>query len=67
MDCPETSLRNYHYTVCIAQKSAVLKLSFDIVSTEMKHDLLLFPDTVNLSHKDIVTSGGARLLVAGDR
>jgi hypothetical protein len=53
--------------VCIAQKSAVLKLSFDIVSTEMKHDLLLFPDTVNLSHKDIVTSGGARLLVAGDR
>ena len=64
MGCSKTSLRNYHYTLRIAQKGAVLRLSFDTMSTEMKHDLLLFPDTVNLAHKDVVTSGGARLLVA---
>jgi hypothetical protein len=34
------------------------------MSTEMKYDLLLFPDTVNLAHKDIVAGGGARLRVA---
>jgi hypothetical protein len=64
MGCPETSLRNYHYTLRIDQKSPVLRLSFDTVSTEMEYDLLLFPDTVNLAHKGIITSGGARLRVA---
>ena len=64
MGCPETSLRNFHYTLRIVQKSAVLRLSFHTMSTEMKHNLLLFPHTVNLAQKDVVTSDGARLRVA---
>jgi hypothetical protein len=64
MGRPETSLKNYHYTQRIAQNSAVLRRSFGAMSTEIKHDLLLFPDTVNLTHEDIVTSGRARLRVA---
>jgi hypothetical protein len=54
MGCPETPVRNYHYTLHNSQKSAYLRLSFVTVSTEIKHGLLIFPDTVNWADKDIV-------------